>query len=86
MDGMAWFWIVLSALAAAGGVRYVARLRARRPPSGVPAVDDAALDAILRTGRLRTPERHPKLDMRDAARAEDEFWSESWDEPEEYGR
>jgi hypothetical protein len=26
------------------------------------------------------------LDMQAAARAEEEFWSESWDEPEEYSR
>ena len=83
---MAWFWIVLSALVAVGGLRYLVRLRAGRPRSDVPAVDDAALDEILRTGRLRTPEPHEPVDMREAAEAEEEFWSQSWDEPEEYPR
>lgn len=83
---MGWLWIALSALAGLGGLRYLARLRAGRPPSGVPAVDDATLHEILRTGRLQTPEREEPLDMREAADAEDEFWSQSWDEPEEYPR
>lgn len=83
---MGWLWIGLSALAGLGGLRYLARLRAGRSPSGVPAVDDAALHAILHTGRLEAPERDEPLDMRDAADAEDEFWSQSWDEPEEYPR
>lgn len=83
--GMAWFWIVLSALVGVAGVRYLLRLRAVRR-SGVPAVDDAALEEILRTGRLRTPEPHEPIDMREAAEAEEEFWSQSWDEPEEYPR
>ncbi|MBW3569998.1 MAG: hypothetical protein KY467_02720 [Gemmatimonadetes bacterium] len=83
---MAWFWIVLSALAGLGGLRYLVRLRAGRPPSQVPAVDDAALHEILRSGRLRGPDGDPPVDMRDAAEAEDEFWSQSWDEPEEYPR
>lgn len=79
---MTWLWIVLSALAGLGGLRYLARLRAGRPPSDVPVVDDAALHEILRSGRLQGP--RPAVDMRAAAEAEDEFWSQSWDEPEEY--
>ncbi|HEX2206916.1 MAG TPA: hypothetical protein VHG93_04485 [Longimicrobium sp.] len=84
--GMVWFWIILSVLAGLGGLRYLVRLRAGRPPSEVPAVDDAALHQILHSGRLQGPKRDPAADMRAAAEAEDEFWSQSWDEPEEYPR
>ncbi len=83
---MGWLWIGLSALAALAGLRYLARLRATRAPTGVPPVDDAALHAILHTGRLQARETDSPLDMRDAADAEDEFWSQTWDEPEEYPR
>jgi hypothetical protein len=83
---MLWFWIGMSALAGLGGVGYLARLRGGRPAPGVPAVDDAALHAILHTGRLEMPDADEPLDMRDAADAEDEFWEQTWDEPEEYPR
>lgn len=82
---MGWFWIALSALAVLAGVRYLLRLRAARERAGAPPVDDAALREIMETGRLRTPDRG-KVDMRRAAEAEEEFWEEEWDEPEEYGR
>lgn len=84
---MTWIWMGLSVLAVLAGLRYLARLRAARRSSRVPVVlDDAALDEILRTGRLQRPDRPKPVDMRKAAEAEDEFWSESWDEPEEYPR
>lgn len=81
------FWIALSALGLAAGVRHVARMRAvrRREQAGVPEVNDDALRQILETGRLRGPS-HGKADMRRAAAAEEDFWEESWDEPEEFGR
>lgn len=83
---MAWFWILLSALVVLGGLRYLARLRAARRRSAVPRVDDAVLDQILRTGRVPARGPQDRVDMRRAAEAEDEFWSQSWDEPEEYPR
>lgn len=48
-------------------------------------VDDAAIEQILRQGSLTVPDDEP-LDEEEIARAEREFWQESWDEPEEYGR
>lgn len=82
--GMTWIWIVAAALVGALGVRHRLRMRAARPR--VPRVDDAALESILREGRLVLPEEDEPVDLDEAARAEEEFWGESWDEPEEYSR
>lgn len=83
---MAWIWILLSALVGLGGVRYLARLRSSRSGSTGPSVDDEVLRQILQTGRLATDDEDEPLDMAAAAEAEEEFWSEGWDEPEEYSR
>lgn len=48
-------------------------------------VDDSAIEQILARGTLTAPDDEP-LDEDEIARAEEEFWQESWDEPEEYGR
>jgi hypothetical protein len=74
-------WIVISVLAVLAGVRYLARIRSLRTP----AVDDDAVRRILDTGSLEA-EDDESLDLDEAARAEEEFWDESWDDPEEYGR
>jgi hypothetical protein len=74
-------WIVISVLAVVAGVRYLARIRSLRTP----AVDDDAVRRILDTGSLEA-EDDESLDLDEAARAEEEFWDESWDDPEEYGR
>jgi hypothetical protein len=78
-------WALLATLAGAAGVRYLFRLRSGGPTSGTPRVDDEAIRRILETGSLPSGRDEP-LDMEEAARAEEEFWSESWDEPEEYHR
>ncbi len=59
--------------------------RARVPRSGAgPRVDDDAVRRILHTGRLGAgDDDDAPLDMDEAARAEEEFFGESWDEPEE---
>lgn len=87
MEPMGIFWVALGVLGLAAGVRHLARMRAVRERSraGVPEVSDDALRQILETGRLRGPS-HGKADMRRAAEAEEDFWEESWDEPEEFGR
>ena len=82
---MSWIWIVLAALALLAGFRYLARLRATRRSAGSPAVDDDAVRRILETGVIDADDEEA-LDLDQAARAEEEFWDESWDEPEEYGR
>ena len=79
-----WLWIALTALVVIGGLRYLFRVRARDRTRG-PRVDDAALRRILETGVLPGDDDEP-LDMDEAARAEADFWSETWDEPEEYHR
>lgn len=82
---MPYLWGALAALVALAGVRHLVRLRAGRARGGAPRVDDDALRRILETGSLPAPD-DDRLDMDAAARAEEEFWSESWDEPEEFGR
>jgi hypothetical protein len=53
-------------------------------------VDDDALRRIMEHGTLSTgrydEDDDEPLDPEKAARAEEEFWAESWDEPEEYSR
>lgn len=78
-----WLWTLLGALAALAGVRHALRIRAARS-QGAPRVDDDAVRRILETGTLAGDDE--PLDMREAARAEEEFWRDQWDEPEEYGR
>lgn len=87
---MTWLWIFLALLAGAAGLRYLAHLRSATRPGAPPRVDDDALRRILEHGTLSTgggeDEDDEPLDPRKAARAEEEFWAESWDEPEEYSR
>jgi hypothetical protein len=79
---VSWLWIGLAVLAAVLGL-------ARRavPRTGpYPTVDDDAVRSILEAGRLSTAGEDgddEPLDMEEAARAEEEFFAESWDEPEE---
>lgn len=82
---MSWIWLVLAVLLLLAGVRYAARMRPLRGRRGGPAVDDDGIRRILETGSFAADDDEP-LDLEEAARAEDEFWDESWDEPEEYGR
>jgi hypothetical protein len=48
-----------------------------------PSLDDEAIDTIVATGRLVVDEEE-SLDLDDIDEEEDRFWSESWDEPEEW--
>lgn len=82
---MIWLWILLSLLAFVAGLRHRTRTRSPRGSGGAPRVDDEALRQILETGSLPGDDDEP-LDMDEAARAEEEFWGESWDEPDEYSR
>ncbi|MEW5927893.1 MAG: hypothetical protein AB1941_10430 [Gemmatimonadota bacterium] len=84
---MTWFWIFLALLAGAAGLRYLAHLRSAASRGGPPRVDDDALRRILEDGTLSGGDEDDEpLDPKKAARAEEEFWAESWDEPEEYHR
>lgn len=79
---MTWLWILLGALAGLAGLRYRSRLRSAHGPDGPPRVDDEALRRILEEGTL--VEEDEPLDPEEVARAEEEFWDDSWEEPEEY--
>lgn len=77
-------WALLALIVCLGAVRQWRRLRSYGA-SGAPRVDDDVVRQVLETGRVSTRESEP-LDLKKIARAEEEFWSESWDEPEEYPR
>ncbi len=81
---MLWIWALLGALVLIAGLRYRQRLRAMRRPRGEPTIDDEAIRHIIGTGKLPKKKADSRIDMKEAARAEEEFWDESWDEPEEY--
>lgn len=84
---MGWIGILLGALAAAAGLRQWRRVRAARASTLVPPpVDDDAIRRILAEGKLPAVEAEEPLDLDEIARAEEEFWSDSWEDPEEYGR
>jgi hypothetical protein len=74
-------WLALSALMIVAAVRVHLRRR-ELSASGQPRLDDAAIDAIIETGEL-TVDDEP-LDLQEIDEREERFWSESWDEPEEW--
>lgn len=75
-------WLALSALVVAAAVRLHVR-RKELTASPPPTVDDTAIHSILETGRLTVDEDEP-LDLSEIEEREERFWSESWDEPEEW--
>ena len=85
--GWSMIWTLLGALVLAAGVRHVLRLRAARQAEAR-ALSDAEMLEIERTGRLaeRDPADDAPLDLDEIAAAEEAFWDEEWDEPEEYER
>jgi len=81
---MSLLWVALAILLLIAGIRAIVRTRAVRRRSGT--VDDDAVRRILEDGSLDVDDEDEPLDLDEAARAEDEFWSETWDEPDEFGR
>lgn len=79
-----WIWIAFAALLALAGARRFL-IRRERELGASTRIDDAAVERILRHGTLEAADDEP-LDEDEIARAEAEFWEESWDEPDEYGR
>lgn len=67
---------------AMAGLRLRRRIRRRLEPR-VPVVDDRALRDILERGVLASDE-DPPLDQGEIDDAERRFWSERWDEPDEW--
>lgn len=75
----------LSALALAALIMwaYLRRRGELRARIETPALDDQAVDRIIREGQLEVEDPEP-LDLDEIARAENEFWeSEGWDPAEE---
>jgi hypothetical protein len=87
------FWAGLAMLVIAAGVSTHVR-RKEAIASTVPIVDDDAMERILATGELVVddPDRldlgllleQDALDPKEIDDEEERFWSESWDEPEEW--
>ena len=75
-------WFAFGALAVLGGLAVRRKARAARR-SGRTSLDDEAIRRIMTTGSLRVDE-DPPLDMDEIAEEEERFWSEPWDEPEEW--
>ena len=76
------FWAGLIVLAFAAGISLRVRLREQVAPR-MPVVDDEAVEVILATGTLTTDDDEP-LDISEIDEEERKFWSESWDEPDEW--
>jgi len=76
------FSAFLLGLVIASGFRLRARVRRVRS-RGAPVVDDAAVRRILEEGVLEGEADEP-LDLREIEDEERRFWSERWDEPEEW--
>jgi hypothetical protein len=76
------FWLGLTVLAFLAGLGLRGRVR-ERIGRRAPTVDDDAVRMILKTGTLSTDEDEG-LDLNDIAEEERRFWSESWEEPEEW--
>ena len=79
------FWILFLALAsaltvAAGWSLYERR---RRLKPARPVVDDEAIRRIVETGELHVEEDEP-LNLEAIDDEEERFWSETWDEPEDW--
>lgn len=72
----------LVGLAVASGILLRFRLSGRGGRRG-PTLDDAAVRSIIERGILVTDEDEP-LDLDQIDEEERRFWSEKWDEPEEW--
>ena len=70
-------WTVAALLVLVAGVLYVRRLRGLRQDR----LTDAMIERIESTGRVQLEE---PLDLDEIAAEEEQFWDETWDEPEEF--
>ena len=76
------FWAGLTVLVVTAGVGFRVQLR-DRVEKNRPSVDDAAIEEILATGALTTDEDSP-LNIEQIDDEEQKFWSQTWDEPDEW--
>ena len=81
---IAWIWVAFAVLLLLAGLRRLLERRRRQSRSPL-ELDDEAIERILHHGTLGIPDEEP-LDEDEIARAEAEFWDESWDDPDEYAR
>jgi hypothetical protein len=75
-------WLALTGLMVAAAVRLHGRHK-ELTAAPHPHLDDAAIATILETGALTIDEDEP-LDLSEIDESEERFWSESWDEPDEW--
>ena len=75
-----YLFVALAVLVAAAGWRVRHRLRHQTRS----AVTDELVHRIETLGRVDTGDTEP-VDMERARAEEDEFWAQTWDEPEENG-
>lgn len=80
-----WITLVFVVLLTAASVRWIRRRRSFHSSSTAPKLTQDMLRQIEENGYLGDLDDEP-LDMEEIRREEEEFFSESWDEPEEYGR
>lgn len=77
-------FVILAAVVLLGGL--LRRRHVRRTVEGEePVVTDELLRTLLDQAGRGEEESEP-LDEDEIRRAEDEFWGQEWDEPEEWGR
>ncbi len=74
-------WFFLGALVAYAWISMRLKLK-RSIEDPVPQVDEDAIRRIEEEGALFADRPEP-LDLEEISREEDEFWRETWDEPEE---
>jgi hypothetical protein len=84
LSNIAWIWAAFAVLLLLAGLRRLLE-RGRHQSRSALELDDEAIERILRHGTLGIPDEEP-LDEDEIARAEAEFWDESWDDPDEYAR
>lgn len=73
------FWIILAGLAIMAGVRFLHRLRDAADTER-PRLTDEDIRRLEEGGSI---EFDPPTDPDEIAAAEERFWNESWDEPDE---
>lgn len=79
---VALIWGGLAVLAVVGGA-VVRRKLGASLERAEQALDDDAIRRIVETGSL-TVDQDPPLDLEEIEEEEERFWSETWDEPEDW--
>ena len=75
-----WISVIAVAVVIAGALTRRTILRTVRGEE--PIITDEVLRRVLEEGSVEHPDSEDSLDEEQIRQAEDEFWSESWDDPE----